>query len=132
VSARIIISDEASTGKLIREFALELLEPTLTVRELIELRVRDEVERFNRSPGVELFHGLVQPTDAEATLNGYRLRNNKTIDPEAQIAKALQAFERNGFLLLAGDRQLESLDERVTLGPGTRVAFVKLVQLVGG
>jgi hypothetical protein len=47
-------------------------------------------------------------------------------------AKALQAFEGTGFLLLVGDRQLEKLEELGTFEPETRVSFVKLVQLVGG
>jgi hypothetical protein len=34
--------------------------------------------------------------------------------------------------VLVGDRQPDSLDEEITVGPETRVSFVKLVPLVGG
>ena len=134
MSARIVVVDETTTGKVIRELTLELLAPTISARQLIELRVRDEVARFNLNNGAQVFHGLVQPADAEATLNGYeyRLRERKAIDAEQQCQKALQAFEANGFLLLAGERQVESLDEPIRVTPDLRVSFVKLVPLVGG
>jgi hypothetical protein len=132
MSARITIADENASGKVLREFILELLGETITARQLVEQRVRDEVDRFNSSPRTGVFQGLVQPTDAEAELNGYRLRGSKLVDPEAQCAKALRAFESNGLLLLIGDRQIESLDELIPVTPETRVSFVKLVPLVGG
>jgi hypothetical protein len=44
---------------------------------------------------------------------------------------ALQAFERNGYFIIPGDRQVESLDEDIIIGPSTKVLFIKLVPLVG-
>lgn len=132
MSARITIVDENASGRVLREFFLELLRESVTARQLIEQRVRDEVERFNSSPRTGVFQGLVQPTDTEAELNGYRLRESKQVDAEAQCKNALRAFEANGFLLLVGERQIESLDELIPVTPETRVSFVKLVPLVGG
>ncbi|MEU2504430.1 hypothetical protein ABZ621_06920 [Streptomyces sp. NPDC007863] len=51
---------------------------------------------------------------------------------EAALARALDAFARNGFLVLVGDRQIEDPDETVALGPDTEVVFLRLVPLVGG
>ena len=48
------------------------------------------------------------------------------------MARALEAFEANGFFLLVNDRQVESLDQVVPIQETTTVSFVKLVQLVGG
>jgi hypothetical protein len=45
--------------------------------------------------------------------NGYRLKGKRKIDWEEQFAKALAAFERNGFFVLVGERQAESLDEEL-------------------
>ncbi|WP_369146079.1 hypothetical protein [Streptomyces sp. R44] len=53
-------------------------------------------------------------------------------DAEAAFARAVEAFGRNGFLVLVGDRQIEELDETVTVGPETEVVFLRLVPLVGG
>lgn len=45
---------------------------------------------------------------------------------------ALEAFERNGFILLVEDRQVETLEEEIRVRPDTQVTFLKLVPLVGG
>lgn len=112
-------------------FSLGLASERLTAAELLRERVRHEVEEFNaRQP--ETFRGLVQPTDAERTLNGYRLRARRTLDWEEQYERAVEAFGRNGFILLVDDRQVESLDEVIEVGPDTSVTFLKLVPLVGG
>jgi len=113
------------------ELTLDFLTEEITVRELIERRVYEEVQTYNTSrPGY--FRGLVQPKDAEATLNGYRLRTQREIDWRAQAALAVEAFQRNGFCILVGDRQVASLDDRIRLELATPVTFLKLVPLVGG
>ncbi|MEE4541729.1 hypothetical protein V2S66_07055 [Streptomyces sp. V4-01] len=129
--ATVTFVDETTSGERRGSWGLEIAEERLTVGELIRRRVFQEVAEFHaRRP--EVFTGLVQPTDAERTLNGYRLRADRVIDPERQTELALEAFGRNGFLLLVGDRQVEDVAEEVDLPLGTEVVFLKLVPLVGG
>lgn len=129
--ALLTILDETASGSIISRLELEIAQETLTVRDLIARRVHDEVATYNeRQTGV--FHGLVQPTDSERTLNGYKVRPAKLIDAEKQVYRALEAFQQNGFFLLVNDRQVESLDEEVWLGDGATASFVKLTPLVGG
>jgi hypothetical protein len=80
----------------------------------------------------EVFSGLVQPTDTEATLNGYKLRENRKLDWEVQADAACAAFRRNGFVMLVANHQIEDLDEVIDLSGDLEVSFVKLVPLVGG
>ena len=127
----ITIRDETLTGEPIAEHPLDLLTERVTVRELIRSRVYQEVQDYNRRQP-ETFQGLVQPTDAEQTLNGFHVRDHRQIDWKKQFDRACDAFERNGFFVLVDQRQPESLDEEITVGPETRVSFVKLVPLVGG
>jgi hypothetical protein len=127
----VTLRDRTAFGKETGSRVLENLSETITLRELIRRRVTEEVEEFNRDRP-ELFRGLVQPSDAEATLNGYRLRKPDRIDPARQVEIALRAFEANGFFVLVGDRQVGLLDDPLQLKPDTDVAFVKLVPLVGG
>ncbi len=127
----LLIRDELSTGQVVNEFSLDFLEERITVRELIRSRVYEEVRLFNFSkPGY--FKGLVQPSDAEAVLNGYKLREKRAIDWQKQYEIALEAFRKNGFVILVDDRQVEDLDHVVELKAGTQVSFLKLVPLVGG
>ena len=113
------------------EFVLGFPSDRMTVRELISSRVAQEVARFNDCP-TECFQGLIQPTGAEQTLNGYRVPRHYTIDASEQLQRALAAFERNSFILLVDDRQVEQLDDLVILQPTTVVTFLKLIPLVGG
>ena len=112
-------------------WVLQVIEPVLTAREILRRRVFEEVTRFNATKG-GIFQGLVQPSDTERALNGYKLKKPRQLDWNEQFDKAVQAFERNRFLLLVGDRQVESLDEELMLGAETEITFLKLVPLVGG
>ena len=127
------ILDETSTGERLHELTIELrlVRERMTVRELITRRIRAEVRAHNATP-VEIYRGLVQPAEAERVLNGYRFKEARQIDEDAQITKAMEAFQGNGFLLIVGDTQEDDLEAEVVLGEGVRVSFVKLVPLVGG
>lgn len=112
-------------------FVVAVPEAQVTVRELIRARVTQEVNDYNtRQP--EFFRTLIQPDEAEVTLNGFRLPVKRVINCEAQINKAFQAFKGNGFLILVNGHQAETLDDVIDITPTTSVSFLKLVPLVGG
>ena len=121
----------ASIGKPEHTFTVHVTGETITARELIRLRVFQEVETYNQELP-RAFRMLVQPSEAERTLNGFKFSRPRHVDPQAQFEKAIEAFEGNGFLVLVDDRQVEGLDEEIPLRPETSVSFLKLVPLVGG
>ncbi|GAA1796661.1 hypothetical protein [Actinomadura chokoriensis] len=123
--------DETAAGTPVAEARIEALPERMTVRELIRLRVREEVARHNARPS-DRFNGLVRPDGAEAELNGYRLREPRRIDWERQADIAEKAFLANGFFVLAGDRQVEDLDEEIDLTTDPDLVFIKLIALAGG
>lgn len=129
-----MIRDETATGQSVHTFSLEFESESITVRELIRERVYQEVSEYNfRSRREEsVFRGLVQPTDAERALNGFKVPKGRDIDWEAQFRQAIDAFGRNGFFILVDDRQAEALEETIVIRPSTQVSFVKLTPLVGG
>src|SRR5215469_4394235 len=125
------IHDETASGEKTNTLTLDCLTEQLTVRELIRARIYQEVQDYNlKEP--ECFRGLVEPTNAEKVLNGFKLKERRKIDWQEQFERALAAFERNGFFVLVGDKQAESLDESFEVTVNTEVSFVKLVPLVGG
>jgi len=129
--ATLTIHDETTSGQKTNTFTLDCLTERLTVRELIRARIYQEVQDYNqREP--EYFRGLVEPTDAERVLNGYKLKARRKIDWEEQFKRALTAFERNGFFVLVGDKQPENLDQEFEVKVDAEISFVKLVPLVGG
>lgn len=130
-AAIVLIRDETvgqSTGPA---FRLELASERVSVRELLRRRVQAEVETYNTAQP-ECFRGLVQPTDAERVLDGYRLRKRRPLDWNEQHRRACGGFEKNEFFVLLDGRQLESLDEEIVIGPESEARFIKLVPLVGG
>lgn len=140
----ISIRDETTAGEILHESVLELLAARVTVREMIRERILQEVSAFNRLQAQQrnlqdgssynrrqarqAFYGLVQPSANESLLNAGR----HAVDWQKQFEVACTAFERNGFVVLVDDRQVENLDEEITVQAETTVSFLKLVPLVGG
>lgn len=131
MGAAVKIYDEAPGGARRPAATLRLASEQVTVRELIRRRVEQEVADFNARRD-EVYQGLVQPSDSEQLLNGFKLKQRRPLDPEAQVRIAEQAFQQNGFILLFDDRQVDHLDETVTVTPGSAATFIKLTPLVGG
>jgi hypothetical protein len=129
--ARVSFVDETTAGERGVAWHLEIFEESLPLREVIRRRVFQEVAEHNAKGGA-VFRGLVQPTGAERTLNGFKMAKPRRVDAEEQAEKALEAFNRNGFVVLVDDRQVEDLDAVVDLRMGTQITFLKLVPLVGG
>lgn len=125
------ITDESFTGAILNEISIAISGERVTVEEIITARVHAEVDDYNkRLP--DIFRGLVQPTGAEAILNGFKVRKMVKIDAEKQVYTALNAFQKNGFFLLIDNRQAERLEEEVLLSKDSTVSFIKLTPLIGG
>jgi hypothetical protein len=125
------LKDETFAGKILNEIQIEFLEETVTIAEIITCRVQQEVNNYTNK-AMEYFNGLVEPSDAEKTINGYKLKAKKLIDAEKQVYIALNAFKNNVYFLLIDNIQSESLDQMVLLKPDTKISFIKLTPLVGG
>lgn len=126
----ITIIDKSTLGGQ-QTWSLDFLDETLTGRELLRRRIYQEVTEYN-AQATGLFHGLVQPTETEYALNGFKLSTDRKLDWEKQYERACAAFARRGFLILVNDRQVTDLDAPLELRAGTEVTFFKLVPLVGG
>ncbi|TAE04136.1 MAG: hypothetical protein EAZ97_00510 [Bacteroidetes bacterium] len=127
----ITITDETFAGKILNKISLDFEKELVTIEQIITQRVIKEVENYNTKLP-EYFNGLIAPNDAEKSLNGYKLKEKKTIDAEKQVYIALDAFQKNGFFVIIDNRQAETLAEEVLLNTHTQVSFVKLTPLIGG
>lgn len=125
------VRDENFSSGIINEIFINFPSEIVTIKDIIDARVRQEVETYNsRLSGY--YHGLVEPTDAEKTVNGFKMRDNKKIDAEKQVYIALDAFQKNGFFVLIDNLQSTTLEQVVELKSTTTISFIKLTQLVGG
>jgi len=127
----VTIKDETGAGRVTAAMTVDGIDQRITVRDLVRTRVREEVVRYNARAG-SLFTGLVMPEGAEPGLEGFRMAATRWIDWEKQASKAIEAFGRNGFFVLVGDRQVTDLDEVLELTADTDIRFIRLVPLAGG
>jgi hypothetical protein len=127
----ILIKDEQLNGTITNQFEIEIETSLVSTQELIEKRVKHEIEIYNNKLP-DYFNGLVKPSDAERTLNGFKLKPKQIIDVEKQIYVALDAFQKNGFFILVDNQQLEELNQIVNLNSKSTISFVKITPLVGG
>ncbi|MER7332670.1 MULTISPECIES: hypothetical protein [unclassified Micromonospora] len=127
----ISIVDETTMGRESDAWHLEIFEERLPLREVIRRRVFQEVAEHNARRSGK-FRGLVQPSETERELNGAGRYEHRQVDPHRQYDRAVEAFGRNGFIVLVDDRQVEDLDAQVDLRAGTEITFLRLVSLVGG
>jgi hypothetical protein len=129
--AELRVRDETMTGREIDSWVLPDLPDRITARELLRLRVREEVARFNAGAS-DLFRGLVRPASAAELPQGFRMPAGGRVDWQAQADAACAAFAHNGFVMITGERQIEDLDESIDLRRDNEVSFIRLIPLVGG
>ena len=130
-SVTLTIKDETAAGKTTNEIVVSFASELTTVKEIITARVTAEVEAYNNKMP-EYFKGLIEPSEAERTLNGYKLKEKRKVDAEKQCLIALDAFLKNGFFILIDNIQSETLEQMVVINNDTNISFIKLTPLVGG
>src|ERR1700722_12986095 len=120
------IFDAPLYGQRTAAGGIRLDEGPVVLRDLIQGRLRQEVERYNHALP-ETFQGLVQPEESEQILNGFRMKTRRPLDWEVQCRRAYLSFEKNGFLVLVDGKQVTELDSRFDLHEDSEIDFIKLV-----
>ncbi|NYH55771.1 hypothetical protein HNR06_005360 [Nocardiopsis arvandica] len=129
---RVLLRVESPLGVCAPVLELPDLPDRICARELIRTRVREEVARHNLDRSAP-YQGLVVPTAAERQLNtAVRRTGRPAVDWEKQADLAERAFEKQRFVLIVGDHQVETLEESVDLTGEPEIVFVQLVPLAGG
>jgi len=127
----LIIHDEDVRGNRSHTIRVINESNTLTVRGIIELRIENEISRFNLQRPV-CFFSFVQPNDSEITPRGYRLREHRKIDWQAQFQAAVEAFEKKSFIINANGKDVVSLDEVVNIDDNTEIVMIRFMEIVAG
>lgn len=117
----LVIRDEDCAGKLLNQFEIQLSSTVLTLRDVISERVFQEVEIYRAGT-----------TALPYTLVSRETQAIYTIDYEQELSYALRGFAKNSYLVLIDDRQVENLDETMSLQNAATVTFIRLVPIVGG
>ena len=128
-SVTVAVRDQTTRGDVLAALDVQLVSEHVTVRELIRARVHQEVRSFNAEAGTR---GVGELSAVERALNNGTTQRKQRVDAERQTEIALDGFRRGHVLLLVGDRQIDDIDEELTLSPSSSVTFLRLVPLAGG
>ncbi|GIX46891.1 MAG: hypothetical protein KatS3mg131_1102 [Candidatus Tectimicrobiota bacterium] len=103
--------------------------PTVTVRELIACKIRQEVADYAAGRRPALSGEYLPP---EALLRAVAAGGYRPGAVEEEVARAQDAFARRAFMVVVDERRVDDADARLTLSPASRVEFIKILPLVGG
>src|SRR5574341_1203092 len=115
------------TGQRLSHVLLALPAARLAVRELIALKVRQEVEECLNHQRSALSGEYLPP---EELLGPVSSAMPGTVRDE--IERAQQAFAARTYMIVVDNRRVWGLEEVRTLGPTTQVESIKILPLVGG
>ena len=110
--------------------------PVGSLRELIAVLVRQEVESFNsRGAEVQLTAWLTpEQLDAEAEsgkVSFGRLWSERKADPQKAVENALQCFTDGLVRVFMGDTELTEPDAPLSVPEGAEFTFIRLTFLAG-
>jgi hypothetical protein len=115
------IHDRTSTGDPDGTITLPGLPDRITLRELIRIRVREEVARDNlRSRAI--FGGVLGSVGEAA----------QPLSWQAQADIAIDQFIANAYIVLVNGAQVLDLETRIDLREDPEVRFIRLTPLAGG
>jgi hypothetical protein len=136
-----VVDEQFGAGARVRRpgVDLRLASERVSAREIIRSRVAAEVEELNaRKQGHDQASGgrsyMVQ-ADAERKLNPASSSAwiwRKPLDVEAEVRRAMAAFEARRFIMLLDELQIDDLDAAVGLRTESEVVFLHLTPLKGG
>ena len=121
-------------------YSIQLASERIPARLIVEEHVRAEVDRVNsamrlsREKQSRVASFLVGPHshEVERKLNPMTRRAPKLLDAEAEISTALDAVSAHRIIMLFDDREVNDLDEMLTVTDDSSITFLRLVPLIGG
>jgi hypothetical protein len=109
----------------------------LTLRDLIEYVVRQEVEAFRERQEERRLARILSPEEIQQSVERGKIDMGErgigqTVDEDTAVSTALQAFEDGLYFVFVDDVQQHHLNHEVAVAPDSRVLFIRLVALAGG
>jgi hypothetical protein len=133
VHARIV----GRRGPLLAPLEVDTPTDCPTVRQLLTHIVRQQVSAFRERQGSRKLVSMLTEREladsaetGKITFGGDDL--DQSIDLDHATKAALTAFEDRFYFVFIDDVQMENLEADISIGPSTKVLFVRLVPLVGG
>ena len=110
----------------------------LTLRDLIDRIVRDEVKAFRKRQHDRQFLRALTAAEIDAAAEKGKIQMGESevgiqaVDEDQAVGTALQAFEDGMYLVVIDDVEQTHLDQQVYLTEDSRITFIRLTLLSGG
>ena len=110
----------------------------LTLRDLIDRIVRDEVKAFRKRQHDRQFLRALTAAEIDAAAEKGKIQMGESevgiqaVDEDQDVGTALQAFEDGMYLVVIDDVEQTHLDQQVYLTEDSRITFIRLTLLSGG
>jgi hypothetical protein len=128
-----------SFGPPIAPISLELPGGSLTMGELMRKAVAEQVRFMTQESGLEPDLVMTSFERQYGRLGGDdptrqvgREKTTSGLDVASETAKALKAFESGRLVVLANGKQIEGADTPLELADGSKVTFMRMIQVAGG
>ncbi|MCC6791747.1 MAG: hypothetical protein IT336_08685 [Thermomicrobiales bacterium] len=122
MATTITIHERTVDGRPLLERTIELLTERVSARELIRSYVYQEVTEHN-----------ARLAQSRVAIGATRLAIQTTrVEWEPQFQKAVNAFMSRALVVVVDGKQVETLDEEITVKLDSSVTFLRLIPLVGG
>ena len=129
----VTIRDESVGARDVSQFMLQLPAEQITVEELIRSRVYQEVkDEVAKARSATTVRPLIARYRDDGELREAPDPGPMTLDWRAQFEVARDGFCQGAFLILVDDRQMEHLEQPITIEADTEIVFLRLTPLVGG
>jgi hypothetical protein len=108
-----------------------------TLQDLITHVVLSEVDAFRDRQTANRLQKVLSVSQIESGLSQGKVISgdrdlDQSVDPQAAVANAIQAFQDGLYYVFLDDVQQEKLETPVALRSDSRLMFLRLVALVGG
>lgn len=143
VRSRIIGSTQPDTT--LPNIVFDLLHEQLTVAELISRTVEEQIRDLLITRGIDkestrqmLDRQYLSSEDIQRQASQGKISvpskavEMPEIDTQVEISRALDAFKRKTYIIVVDGRQVESLEDVLTLSATSKINFMRLTPLVGG
>jgi hypothetical protein len=109
----------------------------MTLRDLIEYVVSNEIQTFHERQEERRLARILSPSEIELGVEKGKIDMgerdlDQTVDENAAIGAALQAFEDGLYFVFLDDAQQHDLNHEVVVAPDSTLLFIRLVALAGG
>jgi hypothetical protein len=108
-----------------------------TLKDFIELVVRDEVEAFKERQKERRLNRIMSPEEISSGIQKGKLdpgarEVQQDVNLEDAVHTALQAFTDGLYYVFLNEQQITDLESEILVHDGSQVTFLRLVALAGG